>query len=76
MEAFKENLRGWASALKLKNMKFLIIATPVTNMAEAKERFGSMHGEIFDAMRDNDIYKFDFDATTVEAVIDTDKEVR
>lgn len=75
MEAFKESLRGWADALKLQNMKFLIITTPVTNMDEVKERFGSMHGEIFDAMRDTDIYMFDFDATTVEAVVDTDKEV-
>ena len=60
--------------LKLRNMKFLVISTPVINMDEVKAHFDGMHGEIFDTMRDESIYRFDFDATTVEAVIDTPEE--
>jgi hypothetical protein len=74
MEEFKNDLRRWAAALKLRNMKFLIMTTPVVNMNEVKARFEGMHGEIFDTMRDESIYRFDFDATTVEAVIDTPEE--
>jgi hypothetical protein len=43
-------------------------------MNEVKAHFDGMHGEIFDAMRDESIYRFNFDATTVEAVIDTPEE--
>ena len=74
MEEFKAELRRWAAALKLKNMKFLVISAPVVNMDEVKAHFDGMHGEIFDTMRDESIYRFDFDATTVEAVIDTPEE--
>jgi hypothetical protein len=74
MEEFKNDLRRWAAALKLRNMKFLVMSTPVVNMDEVKAHFDGMHGEIFDAMRDETIYRFDFDATTVEAVIDTPEE--
>lgn len=74
MEEFKAELRRWADALKLQNMKFLVISAPVVNMDEVKAHFDGMHGEIFDIMRDESIYRFDFDATTVEAVIDTPKE--
>ena len=74
MEEFKPELRRWAAALKLQNMKFLVISAPVVNMDEVKAHFDGMHGEIFDTMRDESIYRFDFDATTVEAVIDTPEE--
>lgn len=74
MEEFKAELRRWAAALKLQNMKFLVISAPVVNMDEVKAHFDGMHGEIFDTMRDESIYRFDFDATTVEAVIDTPEE--
>ena len=74
MDAFKAELRRWAAALKLRNMKFLVISAPVVNMDEVKAHFDGMHGEIFDTMRDESIYRFDFDATTVEAVIDTPEE--
>ena len=74
MEEFKAELRRWAAALKLQNMKFLVISAPVVNMDAVKAHFDGMHGEIFDTMRDESIYRFDFDATTVEAVIDTPKE--
>ena len=74
MEEFKAELRRWAAALKLQNMKFLVISAPVVNMDEIKAHFDGMHGEIFDTMRDESIYRFDFDATTVEAVIDTPEE--
>lgn len=80
MEEFKADLRRWASLLKLRNMKFLILAVPVTNLAEVDAKYGSMRGELFEIMRDETIYKFDFDGITVETVIDAkmpdSKEVR
>ena len=76
MEEFKAELRRWADALKLQNMKFLVISAPVVNMDEVKARFDGMHGEIFDAMREESIYRFDFDATTVEAIVDIPEEGR
>ena len=70
MEEFKADLRRWASLLKLCNMKFIILAVPVTNLAEVDAQYGSMRGELFELMRDETIYKFDFDGITVETVID------
>ena len=66
MEAFKVNLRTWATALKLKNMKFLIFTVPVTNYADVERRFGGQRGEIFDAMREEAIYEFDFDGIEID----------
>ena len=76
MEEFKAKLHQWAAALKLQNMKSLVISAPVVNMEEVKARFDGTHGEIFDTMRNESIYRFDFDATTVEAVIDMPEEGR
>ena len=76
METFKTVLHRWAAALKLQKMKFLVISAPVVNMEEVKARFDGTHGEIFDTMRNESIYRFDFDATTVEAVIDMPEEGR
>jgi hypothetical protein len=80
MEEFKADLRRWASLLKLRNMKFLILAVPVTNLVEVDAKYGSMRGELFELMRDETIYKFDYDGITVETVIDAkmpdSKEVR
>ena len=70
MEEFKADLLRWASTLKLCNMKFIILSVPVANLAEVDERFGSMRGELFELMRDETIYKFDFGGITVETVID------
>ena len=70
MKEFKADLRRWASLLKLRNMKFLILAVPVTNLAEVDAKYGSMRGELFELMRDETIYKFDYDGITVETVID------
>lgn len=70
MEEFKADLRRWASLLKLRNMKFIILAVPVTNLAEVDAQYGSMHGELFELMRDETIYKFDFNGITVETVVD------
>lgn len=72
LDAFKRKLRSWSAALGLKNMKFLIISVPVTNMDDVQRRFDGQHGEIFDAMRENAIYRFDFDGTHVESVINGD----
>lgn len=69
MEAFKDILRRWAKTLRLCNMKFLIIATPVTNMEEVCERYGKKYKEIFYSMISETIYKFDFEGTTVECVV-------
>lgn len=74
LTSFKANLRRWAAALRLRNMKFLILSVPVTNMAEARERFSSKREEMFDIMRSESPFTFDFAATTVESVIDTSKE--
>ena len=80
MEEFRADLRRWASLLKLRNMKFIILDVPVTNLAEVDAQYGSMRGELFELMRDETIYKFDFDGITVETVIDAkmpdSKEVR
>ena len=70
LETFKADLRRWAALLKLRNMKFIILSVPVTNMAEVDERYGSLCGELFELMREETIYKFDFDGITVETVID------
>ena len=69
LRAFKADLRRWAATLRLQNMKFLIASVPVMNMAEVKRRFSGWQGEIFDAMRNQTIYRFDFDAITVETVV-------
>ena len=70
MEDFKSELRRWASLLKLRNMKFIILSVPVMNMREVWERFGSMRSELFDLMQRETIYKFDFNEITVETVLD------
>lgn len=74
LESFKENLRRWAAALRLKNMKFLILSVPVTNMAEARERFSSKREEMFDIMRSESTFTFDFDGITVETIVDSGNE--
>ena len=51
-------------------MKFLMVSVPVLNRIDVERRFKGWHGEIFDAMRNQTIYKFDFDAINVETVID------
>ena len=72
MEEFKSELHRWASLLKLRNMKFLILSVPVANMSEVRERFGSLRGELFDLMQRETIYKFDFDGIGVETVVDAE----
>ena len=51
MEEFRADLRRWASLLKLRNVKFIILAVPVTNLAEVDAQYGSMRGELFELMR-------------------------
>lgn len=69
IEAFNANLRRWATALRLRNMKFLVLSVPVTNYADVQRRFDGQHGEIFHAMRGETIYRFDFGAIEVEEVV-------
>ena len=69
MENFKSELRRWASLLKLRNMKFIILSVPVKNMREVWERFGSMRSQLFDLMQSETIYNFDFDGIVVETVL-------
>ena len=70
LQAFKADLRRWAAMLKLQNMKFLIVSVPVVNMTEVKRRFSGWHNEIFDAMRNQSIYEFDFNGIALETVVD------
>ena len=70
LQAFKADLRRWAATLKLQGMKFLIVSVPVVNMAEVKRRFCGWHSEIFDAMRNQSVYEFDFDGIAIETVVD------
>ena len=51
-------------------MKFLSPSVPGTNMAEANARFATLHEEMFDIMRREVTYKFDFDGIRVESVVD------
>lgn len=80
LESFKSDIRRWAARLRLRNMKFLILSVPVTNMAEANARFATLREEMFDIMRREATYKFDFDGIRVESVVDiepsTAKEAR
>ena len=70
LESFKSDIRRWAARLRLRNMKFLILSVPVTNMAEANARFATLREEMFDIMRREATYKFDFDGIRVESVVD------
>ena len=69
MEQFKTNLRRWAETLKLRNMKFLIVSVPVANAADVERRFRGMRSRIFDSLRDEAIYKFDFDGACIASMI-------
>lgn len=69
MEQFKADLRHWAETLKLRNMKFLIVSVPVTNAADVERRFRGVRGRIFEHLRFEMVYKFDFNGMTVESII-------
>ncbi len=69
MEQFKADLRRWAETLKLRNMKFLIVSVPVVNVPEVERRFPNERCMIFNCMRNEAIYKFDFDHIAVESLI-------
>ena len=69
MKAFKADLRRCAGILRLKNMKFLILSVPVTNCADVQRRFDGQRGDIFHAMRNETIYRFNFGAIEVEEVV-------
>ena len=70
MERFKADLGRWAAALRLKDMKFLILTVPVANAAEVVRRFGDAKRGFFNLMRDKTIYEFDFDGVKIDTVID------
>ncbi len=69
MEQFKTNLRRWAETLKLRDMKFLIASIPVTNADDIERRFRSARGRVFDAIRDEAAYTFDFEGTIIDSVV-------
>lgn len=66
---FERNLEKWAHALKLKNMKFLILAVPVLNADEIVAHYSGMKSEIFEEMAAHTVYKFDFDGITIKEVL-------
>ena len=68
MEQFKADLRQWATALKLRNMKFLIVSVPVLNVEDIERRSGDVSG-FFTALRDTEIYDFDFNGGAVEVIV-------
>ena len=72
-DAFIADLKRWAKTLKLKNMKFLIVCVPVKNAASVAERYGNLVGQdaaiLFDKMKLETIYDFDFDGVSVEDVL-------
>lgn len=70
MERFKADLRRWAAALRLKNMKFLIMTVPITNAPEVKSRFRGVRSGYFKLMRDETIYEFDFDGIMIDTIVD------
>ncbi len=69
MEQFKTNLRRWAETLKLRDMKFLIASIPVTNAADVERRFRGVRSRIFEHLRYEAIYKFDFEGTIIDSVV-------
>ena len=73
MEAFKEQLREWARLLRLRKMKFLILSVPITNADEVERRYGHLvkreNARIFEDMKLETIYRFDFDSIEVEDVL-------
>ncbi|MBR4612655.1 MAG: hypothetical protein IKO40_08065 [Kiritimatiellae bacterium] len=69
MERFKADLGRWAAALRLKDMKFLILTVPVANAAEVVRRFGDAKRGFFNLMRDKTIYEFDFDGVEIDTVL-------
>lgn len=70
MEEFKADLKRWADALRLKNMKFLIMTVPITNAAEVERRFSGVRSGFFKLMRDETIYEFDFNGVKIDTVVD------
>lgn len=68
-EAFEAELKRWAEILKLQNMKFLILSTPITNAAEVSGLYAGKKSEIFEEMADKTIYKFDFDSLKITEVL-------
>ena len=73
MEAFKEQLREWARLLRLRNMKFLILSVPIANADEVERRYGHLvkqeNARIFEDMKLETVYRFDFDSIEVEDVL-------
>ena len=69
MEQFKADLRRWAETLKLRNMKFLTVSVPITNAVDVERRFRCVRGRIFENLRYETVYKFDFNGMTAESII-------
>ena len=73
MEAFKDDLRRAARLLRLKNMTFLIVSVPITNADKVEARYGHLvkqeNAQLFEDMKLETIYEFDFDHVEVEEVI-------
>ena len=75
-EEFKADLRRWAAALKLQNMKFLVLSVPITNAAEVERRFKDVGSAIFDMLREESVYAFDFAGIEIETIVGETQEAR
>lgn len=63
---FERDLKRWATMLRLKNIKFLIMFVPVINAAEVKRDYMGVKDGIFDEMAMHTIYKLYFDGIKIE----------
>ena len=75
-DAFKASLRRWATLLKLKNMRFLVMEVPVTNgkrvderTAELDGRFKGCRASVFTALAYESLYDFDFDGIVFDDML-------
>jgi hypothetical protein len=50
-------------------MKFLIVSVPIANAADVERRFRGVRGRVFDAIRDEAAYTFDFEGTIIDSVV-------
>ena len=73
MEIYKAMLRKWSDMLKLGNLTFLIVSIPVANDEEVEKRFGGLKSEVFEKMKLETVYEFDWQGISVESVLKSEE---